>query len=127
MSSLAISGIVFGCIMGGAIIGMILRAFLPEQHWSAETKDLVKLGMGLIGTMTALVLGLLIASAKSSFDTQRNGLAQLSGNVIFLDRTLARYGPEARGAREMVRASVADMLRRTWPGEHSEPGHTEAK
>src|SRR5262245_52024296 len=108
MSSLAISGIVFGCIMGGAIIGMILRAFLPEQHLSAETRDLVKLGMGLIGTMTALVLGLLIASAKGSFDTQKNGLAQLSGNVIVVDRALAHAGPDAKDARETLRASVAD-------------------
>src|SRR6516165_7299321 len=100
MSSLTISAIVFACGLGGAILGMILRALLPEKHLSAETKDLVKLGMGLLGTMTALVLGLLIASAKSSYDTQRNGLAQMSGNVIFLDRTLARYGPETGDARK---------------------------
>jgi hypothetical protein len=106
---------------------MILRAMLPETHLSAETRDLVKLGMGLIGTMTALVLGLLIASAKSSFDSQRNGLAQLSGNVIFLDRALAHYGTEAKDTREMLRASVADMLQRTWPGENGQPGKTEGK
>jgi hypothetical protein len=106
---------------------MLLRAIIPEAHLSAETKDLVKLGMGLIATMTALVLGLLIASAKSSFDGQRNGLAQLSGNVIFLDRALAHYGAEAKDAREMLRASVADMLERTWPGEHAPLGQTEPK
>jgi hypothetical protein len=78
--------------------------------------------MGLIGTMAALVLGLLVASAKGSYDTQRNGLAQLSGNVIFLDRTLARYGPESRDARETLRASVADMLQRTWPAENPQAG-----
>jgi hypothetical protein len=127
MNSLAISGIVFACIFGGTILGMILRAILPEKHLSAETKDLVKLGMGLIGTMTALVLGLLIASAKSSFDTQRNGLAQMSGNVIVLDRALALYGPESKDAREMLRASVADMLQRTWPSENSELGQTGGK
>ena len=65
---------------------MLLRRVLPENHLSEETKDVVKLGMGLVGTMTALVLGLLVASAKSSFDTQRNGLAQLSANFILLDR-----------------------------------------
>lgn len=122
MSSLAISGIVFGCIVGGVLLGMILRALLPEKHLSAETKGIVNLGMGLIGTMTALVLGLLIASAKSSFDAQRNGLAQLSGNVIFLDRALAHYGPESKEARDMLRASVADMLQNTWPEENPEPG-----
>src|SRR5262249_11855805 len=89
---------------------------------SAESKDLVKLGMGLVGTMTALVLGLLIASAKSSFDTQRNGLAQMAGNVIVVDRALALYGPESKGARDMLQASVADLIQRTWPGENPEPG-----
>jgi hypothetical protein len=127
MSSLAISAVVFACIVGGMVLGMVLRACLPEKHLSAETKDLVKLGMGLVGTMTALVLGLLIASAKSSFDTQRNGLAQLSGNVIVLDRALALYGPESKDAREMLRASVADMLQRTWPGKNSEAGSTGGK
>src|SRR5262249_390260 len=96
-------------------------------HLSGETKDLVKLGMGLIGTMTALVLGLLIASAKGSFDTQRNGLAQLSGNVIVLDRTLAHYGPEAKDVRDTLRASVADMIEKTWPEENAEPGQRSAR
>jgi hypothetical protein len=122
MSSLAISGIVFGCIFGGTVVGMFLRAILPERHLNPESKDLVKLGMGLIGTMTALVLGLLIASAKSSFDTQRNGLAQMSANIIFLDRALAHYGPESKDAREMLRTSVADMLQKTWPEENSNSG-----
>jgi hypothetical protein len=127
MNSLAIGGIVFACIVGGMVLGMILRAILPEKHLSPETKDLVKLGMGLIGTMTALVLGLLIASAKGSFDTQRNGLAQLSGNVIAVDRALAHFGPESKDAREMLRASVADMLQRTWPEENPQPGQTEGR
>src|SRR5262245_56661954 len=127
MRSLAISGIVFACIVGGTVLGMILRAVLPEKHLGAETKDLVKLSMGLIGTMTALVLGLLIASAKGSFDTQRSGLAQLSGNVIMLDRELAHYGPESADTREMLRASVDDMLRRTWPDENPEQGQKETK
>jgi hypothetical protein len=127
MSSLAVSGIVFGCIVGGMVLGMVLRAILPEQHLSAETKDLVKLSMGLIGTMTALVLGLLIASAKGTYDTQRNGLAQLAGNVIVLDRALAHYGPESKDTRGMLRASVADMLQQTWPHENPEPGSAVAK
>ena len=83
--------------------------------------------MGLIGTMTALVLGLLIASAKNSFDTQRSGVAQLSADIILLDRVLAHYGPESKDARDMLRASVADMLQRTWGQENSPSGQAEAK
>jgi hypothetical protein len=126
MSSLTISLIVFGCILGGTLLGMALRSLLPEEHLSSDTKDVVKLGMGVIGTMAALVIGLMVASAKSSFDSQRNGLAQLAGNVIFLDRTLARYGPESKDARDMLKASVADMLQRTWPEEESASGRSEA-
>ena len=127
MSSILISCIVFACIFAGTLLGMILRGFLPQHHLSPESKDVVKLGMGLIGTMTALVLGLLIASAKNSFDTQRNGLAQLSANIIFLDRVLAHYGPESKDAREMLRASVADMLQHTWPQERSQSGQAAEK
>jgi hypothetical protein len=122
MSSLAMSGIVFACVFGGTLLGMLLRAVLPERHLSAESKDVVKLGMGLIGTMTALVIGLMVASAKSSFDAQRAGMAQLSGNIVFLDRVLAHYGPESKESRETLRASAADLLARTWPAESSSAG-----
>jgi hypothetical protein len=125
MSSLTLSLLVFLFIVVGTLLGMLLRAKLAEHHLSPESRDVVKLGMGLIGTMTALVLGLLIASAKGSYDTQRNGLAQLSGNIIFLDRILARYGKDAQDVRAQLKASVTDLLQRTWPDEY--PGHTEGK
>jgi hypothetical protein len=118
MSSLAISGIVLACVFGGTLLGMALRAILPEQHLSPESKDVVKLGMGLLGTMTALVLGLLVASAKSSFDTQRNGVSQLAASVTMLDRALAHYGPDSKDVREMLRTAVADLIQRTWPEEN---------
>ena len=124
MSSLAITGIIFACVFGGTLLGMLLRAVLPEQHLGGESKEVVKLGMGLIGTMTALVLGLMVASAKSSFDTQRSGVAQLAGNVIIIDRALAHYGPDAKEIREVLRASLADLLARTWPGEGGTAGQS---
>lgn len=117
MDSLAISGIVFACVMAGAVFGLWLRARLPDHHLSSESKDVVKLTMGLIATMTALVLGLLIASAKSAFDAQRNGVSQLAANVILLDRVLAFYGKEAQETRALLRGAVEDVLRQTWPDE----------
>jgi hypothetical protein len=120
MSSMALSWIVFGCVFGGALAGMFLRAALPEHHLSPESRDVVKLGMGLIATMCALVLGLLIASAKSSYDSQRNELAQLSANVILLDRVLARYGPESNDARELLKQTVGSTIDRLWPEEKSQ-------
>lgn len=128
MNSLAVSGIIFGCVFAAALLGLLMRTRLPEHHLSPEAKDLVKLVVGVIGTMTALVLGLLVASAKSSYDAQRSGVSQLAANVTMLDRALAPYvkqtqgtpeGKKAEEVRELLRASVADLVRRTWPQEHT--------
>src|SRR6185295_8400823 len=94
------------CIFASAAIGVLLQSRFPDEHLSADTKDVVKLVMGVVGTMTGMVLGLLVASAKSSFDAQRNGVAQLAANVIVLDRTLAHFGSEAQHARDVLRDSV---------------------
>jgi hypothetical protein len=91
-------------VSGGALLGMLLRRVLPEDHLSTDSKDVVKLGMGLLATMAALVLGLLIASAKSQYDAQRDGLDQISAKFVLLDAGLAQYGPEAAGARVGARA-----------------------
>jgi hypothetical protein len=125
MSSMTISWIVFGVVFGGALLGMMLRALLPEHHLSADSRDVVKVCMGLIGTIAALVLGLLIASAKSSFDTQRNGLAQFSANLILLDRILAHYGPEASDVRARLRQNVAGVIERMWPENRQEAAQVE--
>jgi hypothetical protein len=122
---MAISWIVFGAVFGGALLGMGLRPLLPEHHLSQDSKDVVKLGMGLIGTISALVLGLLVASAKSSFDAQRNSLAQLSANLILLDRILAHYGPEAKESREHLRENVVAMIDQLWPETHEHAGRVE--
>jgi flagellar biosynthesis component FlhA len=69
LSSTAISLITFVCIFGGALVGLFLSTVLPKHHLSDKTMDAIKVGTGLIGTLAALVLGLLISSAISSFDT----------------------------------------------------------
>jgi hypothetical protein len=119
---MAVSWIVFGVVFGGAVLGMVLRRVLPEHHLSSDSRDVVKVGMGLIATICALVLGLLIASAKSSYDSQRNGLTQLSANVILLDRALAHYGPEAKECREQLRENVAAMIDQFWPENRDQVG-----
>jgi hypothetical protein len=119
MSSVAISLIVFVSVFGGALLGIFLRGVLPPHHLSAGSKDIVRLGMGLVGTMAALVLGLLVASAKSSFDSLSNELTQFSANVVFLDRVLAHYGPEAREARGQLRSAVARTAGLVWPKDRS--------
>lgn len=120
MSYIATSSITFCLIFGAGLLGMLLRRSLPEDHLSDNSKDLVKLGMGLIGTMAALVLGLLIYSAKAAYDTQSTALLKMSANVISLDRTLERYGPEAQPARELLRGEVVHLMDRLWPQKMSE-------
>jgi hypothetical protein len=110
MSPLAISLLVFLCVFGGALVGIALRRVLPEHHLSGETKDVVKASIALIGTMSALVLGLLVASAKGTYDTQKDELTSLSSKVTLLDRLLSHYGPEAAEARRLLREAVGATL-----------------
>ncbi len=114
MSPMAISLIAFACVFAGAMLGILLRSIVPEHHLNADSKDVVKLGMGLIATMSALVLALLIASAKSSHDTQNSEVVQMAGDFIQLDRVLAHYGPETKDARDLLRTTVALGLGQTW-------------
>ena len=114
MSPIAIASIVLACVFGGTLAGMALRPILPEQHLTGDSKDVVKLSMGLIGTMTALLLGLLVASAKASYDVRRTELIQMSANFVLLDRVLAHYGPETKEERDMLRASVVRTIARIW-------------
>jgi len=109
-----VSAIIFFCIFGGALLGMWLRGVLPKHHLDADTKDLIKLGVALIGTMSAMLLGLLVASAKSAYDAQRGELTQMAANTILLDRVLAHYGPETGQARGLLKSTVAGMLDRIW-------------
>ncbi|MGB3551810.1 MAG: hypothetical protein WA993_14055 [Candidatus Binatus sp.] len=119
MNPLSIGWIVLACVFGGALLGMALRLILPEHHLSAESKDVIKLGMGLTAMMSALVLALLTNSAKGSYDAQRNEVTQLSANIILLDRVLAHYGPETKEARALVKLSAAGMIDRIWPENRS--------
>src|SRR5215469_7076108 len=110
MSSLAISMIMFLCVFGAALLGMLVSPRLPVQHQSSESKDIVRLGMGLVATTVAVALGLLIASAKGFYDTQCTEMTQLAANYVLLDRVLAHYGPEASGTRAAERAVLAKHL-----------------
>jgi hypothetical protein len=122
VSPLLMSVIAFACVLGGTFLGIFLRNRLPEHHLSAATKDVVRLGTGLIGTIAGLVLGLLIASANSTYETQSSQVQQLTANIVLLDRTLAQYGPETALARNLLRRGVASMADRIWRENGSDSG-----
>lgn len=115
MNPLAIAAVVFVCALGSALAGTLIT--LPDRHRDQDTKDTVKLVMGLIATISALVLSLLIASANGTYNAQRSELQSLAANVILLDKLLESYGPETRETREMLRSAVAASHERLWaPG-----------
>src|SRR5215471_3856935 len=113
--------IVFGCLVGAVLLGMSLRRLLPEHHLSADSRDVIKLAIGLIATMSALVLGLLVSSAKGSYDTERSEVIQMAAKVAFLDRLLAVYGPEAAEARVRFHGAVKEAVQQMWPEETRQP------
>jgi hypothetical protein len=117
VSSLAIAAIAFVCIFLSGLLGMLLRANLPQHHLQQDSKDVVKLLMGLVATLAALVLGLLTASAKADFDTQNNEVQQSAAKLIELDRVLASYGPETKGLRTGLQQRLIHRLNLTWPEE----------
>jgi Protein of unknown function (DUF4239) len=120
VNPIKVSAIIFCCIFGGALLGMWLRKVLPEQHLNADTKELVKLGVGLIGTMSALLLGLLVASAKSSYDQRSGELTQMAANIMLLDRALAHYGPATSDTRAMLKTAVTRMIDQVWSKDKKE-------
>jgi hypothetical protein len=114
MSALGLSAIAFACIFGAALLGAYFRTALPAHHLNADSKDAIRLSMGVIGTMAALVLGLLIASAKSSFDAKTNQIRQLTIDIIVVDQLFAQYGPETRALRELLRQGTKSMADKIW-------------
>jgi hypothetical protein len=121
MIIIAVGLILFIVLVAVTLLGGRLRRLLPEEQLSAESKDAIKLALGLVGTMTAILLGLLISSAKGAFDTTRTEVIQMAAKVSLLDRVLALYGPETAEARRALRDATADGVRRTWPAERSGP------
>jgi Protein of unknown function (DUF4239) len=120
LNPIAIGTLVFLCTFGGALLGIWLRPILPEHHLGAEAKETVKIGIGLIATMTALLLGLVTASAKSSFDSMDSAVRHSAAEVLALDRTLARYGPETREIRQSLSHLVGNRLEMIWQVEASQ-------
>ena len=121
MSAMAIAWIVFACVFAGALLGMFLRSVVPEKHLSGDTKDVVKVAIALIATMAALVLSLLISSAKTGYDTRNSELVQMSADIVQLDRLLAHYGPETNDTRSLLRNWLAAGIERFWPTNGTRP------
>lgn len=119
MRSLAISSIVFACVFCGIMLGFLLRRVLPAHHLDSDSKDIVKLATGLIATLSALVLGLLVSSARDSFNQLNDELLRMAVKVVILDRVLAQYGPEAKEVRDLVKSGYSDVAEMLLSGDES--------
>lgn len=125
MSSLGIPLIVFAFVFGGAMLGLFIGTSLPDHHLGQDARDVVKLGTALIATMAALVLSLLISSAKGSFDKMDAELVENAARVDSLDRVLADYGPGTREIRDLLKRSYAARLDLLFPDDRSETGQVD--
>ena len=113
--------IVFGFLVAAVLFGRLIHRLLPQEHLSADSRDVIKLAIGLVATMSALVLGLLVSSAKGSYDTERSEVIQMAAKVAFVDRLLAAYGPEAAEARLRFHDAVKEAVKQMWPEEARRP------
>jgi hypothetical protein len=118
MRDLEIAVLVFCLLFGGALLGMYLRRRLPAEHLSTESKDSVRIGMASVATMAAMLLGLLVASSKSTYDNQKREIIEISAKVISLDEVLANYGPAASEDRQILRSALESATDRIWSTRH---------
>ena len=120
MNSLSIALSVFACVFGSALAGLLVSSRLPRHHLKEDSKDIVKLAIGVIATMAALVLGLLVSSAKGSFDRMDDGITRLGAKLIQLDRTLVHYGPEAGELRVLLKQNAVATVDMMFSGDRTQ-------
>lgn len=121
MNSVVTASIVLACLVGAVFVGMLFRRMLPQEHVSADSRDVIKLAIGLVATMSALVLGLLVSSAKGSYDAERSEVIQMASKIAFLGRVLDAYGPEASGVRAQLRDTLERGMHQLWPAQLHRP------
>lgn len=120
MNSLATASIVFAWLFSSTMLGFFLRGKMPPHHLDSDSKDTVKLATGLIATLSALVLGLLVASARDSFNQVSDELMRMAVRVVMLDRVLAQYGPDAKEIRDMIKDGYSDASQLILSGDESQ-------
>ena len=123
MSAIEIASTIFVITFSAGALGWALHRVVPEHHLDTASREVVKLVMGLIATMAALVLSLLVASGNSSYETQQTEVQSLSTNIILLDRVLSFYGPEANEPRALLRQGVAEIHDRIWASSGPQSGN----
>ena len=125
MNSIAVTSIVFVSILASGLLGMAVRRAISADRLGSSEKEVARLVTGLMTTMTAIVLGMLVSSAKASYDSRTNEVAEISSQVVTIDRMLSKYGTETAEVRAQFRLLVEASINRIWPTQA--PVHVELK
>jgi hypothetical protein len=125
MAPIEISLLAFILALLGVLLGSAMQRMLPEGQLTSDSKEVIKLGMGLVATLAALVLGLLVASAKSSYDARNSEVSQITADVMLLDYLFAKYGDDAKAARAALRQAIPPVVDRIWREGRSVLSHAE--
>ena len=121
MSAVAVGLLVAACVFAGSVAGMFLHRILPQTHVTKETQDVIRLGTGMLSVLASLVLGLLIATAKSSYDTTNQAVRQYAAELELLNETLRDYGGDAARPRDLLRQHIETLLHDIWPSNGGAP------
>ena len=121
MTAVGIGLAVAACIFLGGLLGMLAHRFLPAAHLKSDTQDVVRLGTGMLSVLASLVLGLMVATAKTSFDTTDSEIRSYGADLILLAETFRDYGDAAAAPRDLLRSYTEALLHDDWPDSGKRP------
>ena len=127
MFALTVSGVVFACTIAAVLLGLFLQTRVPPDHLNQDSKHTVNTVLVILGMLAAVVLGMLVASAKQSLESKVDQLKLMAARTVQLDRTLAGYGPETRETRDLLRTLVEQRIRELWQGRGASEQELQAK
>ena len=120
MSAPLIALIILVFMLSGMVLGSYLRMILPDYHTQTDSKDILMTSAGMMATLVALIIGLLVTSAKDTYDVTNSSITQGAAKVITVDYYLSNYGSEAKEVRDLLRLAVASAIERVWPNESTQ-------
>src|SRR6516162_1592951 len=121
MTPIFASLLVVACIFAGGLVGLSLNRVLRPSHLTKETQDVVRLSIGMISVLASLVLGLLIATAKSSYDTTADAVRNYAAELALLNETLRDFGGDASASRDILRQYTERLRDDIWPPDGAPP------
>ena len=121
MASLITALITLASLCAGTLLGSLIRDRLPDHHLRDDSRDVIKMASGMIATLVALVIGLLVSSSKSTYDQASGGVTQIGAKVDHARPRAGRYGPETKAIRERMSEGIATSVEQLWPAGGKNP------